>query len=182
MSDAWRGHLNKWEGFFARLLLVFHMLDHWPTADLGDTTNKGLISICEDGRAAVYIPASRETAERAYRFAGVLLAHAIRFYETIVGLGASGDSARRAAGIILTRVGASTLSRRELYEAHRNWRPGERDASELFEAMRILERHGWCRPVFSDDRNIEKWEINPEPRRPLQGSCCRRSRTAQDRA
>jgi hypothetical protein len=146
-SAAWCGHLNKWPGSFARLLLVFHMLDHWQTAGGGSTE----------------IQVSGETAERVWRFACFLLAHAIRFYETVIGLGASGDVARRAARAVLV-IGKDTLSRRDLYESCREWRPGEPGASELYEAMRILTRHGWCKPmgVAAGSRgNPERWEINP---------------------
>jgi hypothetical protein len=145
-SAAWRGHLNKWPGFFARLLLVFHMLDHWR----------------EHGGLAVEVPVSCESAERVWRFAELLLAHAIRFYEDVIGLGASGEAARLAAGIILISGRKLVISRRNLYEAHREWRPGELGAGDLLDAMRVLERHGWCKPFERTSGGpIDKWEINP---------------------
>lgn len=142
-SDAWCGHLNKWPGFFARLLLVFHMADHWH----------------EFRGAAAGQQVSGETAERVWRFAGFLLAHAIRFYETVIGLGASGDAARRAAGAILVSK-KDRLSRRDLYELNREWRKDGK--TELFEAMRVLERHGWCKPVSTHrDGQPDEWAVCP---------------------
>jgi hypothetical protein len=141
VSPAWAGHLSKWSGLFARLLLVFHVLDNWQAK----------------AEAVADIPVSAETAEMAERFASFLLSHAIRFYENIVGLGAAGDAARRAAGIILVE-GKTTVTRRALYERHRPWRPNERAYRELFEAMTTLGRMGWCRA----DVARESWIVNPD--------------------
>lgn len=143
-SDAWRGHLNKWDGFFARLLLVFHMLDNWQ----------------EHSRAAATVPVSRDTAERVWRFSAFLLSHAIRFYETIVGSGAAGEAARRAAGIILV-LGQSPVKRRSIYEKHRAWRPDADTARELLDAMRALSRLGWCTTADTEGGVPSSWNINP---------------------
>ena len=141
MSDAWRGHLAKWDGLFARLLLNFHMLS-------------------VPGRKAVATPVSGETAERAWRFANFLLDHAIRFYESIVGIGAGGEAARRAAGIVLI-LRKSVVTRRALYEKHRAWRPDGEAPRELLDAMRSLSRFGWCAPVDYDDSGPTSWGISP---------------------
>ncbi len=149
MSAAWRGHLGKWAGLFARLLLVFHMMDNWSAR----------------GPGAISIPVSAETASRAARFANLLLCHAIQFYETIVGAGESGEAARQAAGIILTH-GEPEISRRDLYEGNRaRWRPTKREfPPELFDAMTTLGRMGWCKPVEGavDTSGVKRWEINPK--------------------
>lgn len=146
MPEAGRGHLSKWQGFFARLLLIFHMVDNWR----------------EHGARSSDIQVSAETAERVWRFSSLLLQHAIRFYETVIGLGAGGDAARQAAGIILT-AGTPTISRRDLYERNRaKWRPTNRTVpSELFEAMGTLERMGWCRPAERDAHGVKEWAVNP---------------------
>lgn len=144
MSDAWRGHLAKWDGFFARLLLDFHMLENWQAGV----------------RKAAAMPVSEETARRAERFARFLLTHAMRFYESVVGIGAGGEAARRAAGLILV-LGKDVVSRRALYEKHRAWRPEGEAPRELIEAMRMLARLGWCRPADRDDSGATSWSINP---------------------
>lgn len=144
MSDAWRSHLAKWDGFFARLLLNFHMLENWQAGV----------------RKAAAMPVSEETAQRAERFANFLLAHAMRFYESVVGIGAGGEAARRAAGLVLV-LGKDVVTRRALYEKHRGWRPEGEAPRELIEAMRILTRLGWCRPVDRDDSGATSWSINP---------------------
>lgn len=142
MSEAWRGHLAKWDGFFARLLLVFHMLS-------------------VPGREAVITPVSGATAERARRFANFLLAHAMRFYESVVGIGEGGEAARQAAGIILV-LNKSVVTRRALYEKHRAWRPDGEAPRELLDAMRILSRLGWCEPAERDDTGPTSWSLNPK--------------------
>ena len=142
LADAWRGHLNKWDGFFARLLLVFHMVEHWG----------------QHGQAAAALPVSGDTARRVWRFAAFLLSHAIRFYELVVGQGAAGEAARRAAGIILV-LGQPTVSRRDLYEKHRAWRAdGVRD---LTDAMRVLGRLGWCSVIETEHGVPSGWSVNP---------------------
>lgn len=142
LADAWRGHLNKWDGFFARLLLVFHMVEHWS----------------QHGAAAAELPVSGDTAGRVWRFAAFLLSHAIRFYELVVGQGAAGEAARRAAGIILI-LGQPTVSRRDLYEKHRAWRA--EGARDLTDAMRVLGRLGWCSMTESEHGVPSSWGVNP---------------------
>lgn len=143
MSDAWRSHLAKYDGFFARILLVFHMLT-------------------VPGREALATPVSGETAERAWRFANFLLSHAMRFYESTVGIGAGGEAARQAADIVLV-LNKSTVTRRMMYEKNRGaWRPDGEAPRELLDAMRILSCLGWCSPVDHDDRGATSWSINPK--------------------
>lgn len=145
MSDAWRSHVHKWDGYLARLLGVFHMLENWQVG----------------ARKAAATPVSEQTALRAKRFANFLLTHAMRFYESIIGIGAGGEAARRAAGLILV-LGKDVVTRRALYEKHRKaWRPEGAAPHELIEAMRILARLGWCRPVDRDDSGATSWSINP---------------------
>jgi hypothetical protein len=144
VSAAWCGHLNKWPGFFARMLLVFHMVENWRGK----------------GWSTTETPVSAETAEKAWSFASFLLVHAVRFYESIVGLGASGDAARRAAGILLVE-GTPTVTRRAIAERHRPWRAGEGAHRELIEAMTVLGRMGWCRPGDWDKNGVKEWVVNP---------------------
>lgn len=147
MGEAWRGHVSKWRGFFPRLLLVFHMLDHWQ----------------QSGPAAAQQPVSGETAERAWRFANFLLEHAMRFYGTVVGAGAGAEAARKAAGIVLV-LGKTTVTHRDIYEKNRSeWRPGSGTApGDLFDAMRLLGRMGWCAVAERDNSGPTSWHINPQ--------------------
>lgn len=148
-SDAWRGHLSKWSGFFPRILLVFHLVDVWSQL----------------GRVDLESPVSEDTALRAERLTGFLLGHAIRFYETVIGADTAGRAAEVAAGIVLVRAagGSDNVSRRDLYEAHRGWRPQEPKAGELYVAMQRLERYGWCL-ASTGASGSEIWEINPKIR------------------
>jgi len=145
MSDAWSGHLSKWVGFFPRLMLVFHMVDGWSA----------------HGIAAAGLPVSGETAERVWRFSEFLLRHAVRFYETVVGMGAAADAARRVAGVILVN-GMTSQSQRDIYNRHQAWRPQGRPIHpELAAAMTTLGRLGWCRPKAPIIVAPTDWDINP---------------------
>lgn len=140
MADAWRNHVSKWGGTFSRLLLVFHMLEH--------------------GVAGASIAVSADTAERVWRFAQFLLAHAILFYETVVGRGPAGEAARIAAGVVLV-LGKPVVSQRDLYEKHRAWRPNE-TPHEMLEGMQALCRLGWCAPAESNSSGVTtSWKVNP---------------------
>jgi len=133
VSDAWCNHISKWSGNFARLLLIFHMLERGPSGAL--------------------VPVAGDTAERAWRFAQFLLVHAIHFYEQTIGRGFAGEAAHVAAGLVLTSE-KSTITARDLYRRHRAWRDGEA-SQELFDGMKVLCRLGWCRPEGGG------WRVNP---------------------
>ncbi len=94
-------------------------------------------------------------------FSEFLLRHAMRFYENVVGMGASVDAARRAAGIILVN-GSPSRSQRDIYNRHQAWRPQRRAIDpELATAMATLGQLGWCRPKPPIIDAATDWDINP---------------------
>lgn len=148
LSEAWAGHLNKWPGLFVRVLLAFHIAENWH----------------EHHGGAINMPVSGGTAERALRFARYLLRHSLRVYEEYIGLGEAAEPARKAAGAILVSDRAPMLTRTAIYRKVRDWEPvNKRPHPELMTAMRVLERHFWCRPAeYADDgTGPTKWAINP---------------------
>ncbi len=168
-SDAWRGHLSKWLGYYPRLLLVFHMVEQWETGRR---------------RRRPTFPSARATAERAARFAEFLLAHAIRFYETVIGTGDTGRAVRTAAGIILMRAeeGLTVISAREIYEQASGVATGpDRKLRELYAAMRALDHHGWCRSATKTTRG-ERDGRSPSPPGAVQilRGCRRPTRIARE--
>lgn len=140
-APAFKSHLSKWGGFFARLLLIFHLAS--------DDALEDAVSV--------------DTARRCARCADVLLSHAFRFYEGTLGIRSTRAIAQRAAGAILELADATRVTARDIYRKCREWDPENKD---LYTAMRLLEHHGWVRPVFSrvPGRPPEKWDVNPKVR------------------
>jgi hypothetical protein len=145
ISDGWRGHLGKWRGIFARILLIFHVLDRWP----------------EHAGDAFAGEVSADTATRAAKFGEALLSHALRFYETCVGVGQTGEDARWIAGHILSRGLQEKITRRDITDARTPWR---KEPGRVAAAMRLLEGLEWVRSDLSErsDRfGASRWRISP---------------------
>jgi hypothetical protein len=135
---ALRGHLAKWDGLFARLLLVFHVaacseigLDPQPVIE-GDTA------------AAV--------RRLMLRF---LLPMAIRIYRRYFGKGERLGHAQWIAGHILAH-GLPDIAASQIKKAYRAARP---DPRIICEAMADLHDARWVRPA---PVAADRWEINPK--------------------
>ncbi|MFG1379502.1 DUF3987 domain-containing protein [Xanthobacter autotrophicus] len=141
-AEALQGHVAKWGGMFARLLLIFHVAS---ADDIG-------------------APVAGATAERVWCFAEILLSHAYRFYENVLGVASPMALARRAAGAVLLAGNQAThIAARDIYRTCREWEPGRPDARQLNVAMQLLEDHGWCIRVDQKTRRDRpEWKINPK--------------------
>lgn len=146
MSDAWAGHMGKWPGLSARLLLVCHALAH-----IGDELHQ------VDAQ-----PVSAATAEQASKLADWLLANSIRFYVQCIGAGEAGDDAKWIAGYILSSGTTGQITRRDVGQ----WRHEMReDPLRVGRAMRFLEHADWVTPNMServDKFGPSRWTICPE--------------------
>lgn len=117
--------LGKWEGTFARVLLIFH--------------------VCECIDAKVYPNTQLVSGETAQRAADlmlhILLPHAIRFYE---GLDPTQDNAKTLAGLVLARKWTRFTVKRDVaqnmlaYRGMKHW--------ERAEMLDRLEGYGWIAP------------------------------------
>lgn len=140
-SGAMRGHLAKWDGIYARLLLVFHAVECVAAGrGIGDTV---------DGA----------TAEKAARFMlEYALPNAARFYRDVIGQDGRVEHAQWIAGHVLS-AGLREISMRDIYRAYRDLRD-QREA--IPEAMRSLELAGWARAVDPGrGKPVTKWAVNP---------------------
>jgi hypothetical protein len=137
---AMRGHLSKWDGMFARLLLVFHVI--------------------EAGQGVPELVAG-DTAARAARFMlGYVLPHTAAFYGEVIGHGEGSSHARWIAGFILANK-LTEISQRDIYRAYRELR-GEEGRQKIARIMALLYVVGWVEPVFSNrGKPTDKWTVNP---------------------
>jgi len=145
LSDAWRGHLGKWPGFSARLLLIHHVLD---VLDVG-------LALADQQ------PVSVNTARRAARVVEWLLGNSLRFYAECIGAGEAGDDAKWIAGYILARGIVGQITRRDVGQARRELRD---DPDRLGRAMRFLEHMDWLTPDIDyrvDRHGPARWTICP---------------------
>ena len=145
LSDAWKGHLGKWPGFSARVLLVLHVADVW-TATQGAPQARLV---------------SAETAGAAARVVEWLLSHSIRFYERCVGAGQAVEDARWIADYLLASQQGDRLTRRDVGQARHELRSRPDRVSG---AMLFLENSGWCEPIRearSDRFGPTRWLISP---------------------
>jgi hypothetical protein len=140
ISPAFAGFAQKFDGFFARILLAFHVIE--TTAIFGEPIGK----------------VEAATAERAHRFfTRYLIPHAAHVHRTMIGQGEAMQHAAWIAGHILTHRSA-TLTASEVGRAYNALR-GFND--EINKAMALLSVMGWCRRADQVRRDSFKWEINP---------------------
>lgn len=142
---AFKGHLLKWPGLFARLCLVFHLIDAAGavTDDLFPTAPPVL---------------SAETARRVAKFMQqYLLPNAAGLY-ALAGSSPATDHARWVAGYILAR-GCSEISSRDIGRAYRQLRE---DTTARQRTTDILVTAGWLDPVTQrPGQPATKWAVNP---------------------
>lgn len=117
--------LGKWEGTFARLLLIFHLCE------------------CMDARKhPTTVKVSGEAAQRVARLMlELLLPHAISFYS---GLDTTGDNAHRLASLILAKQWSRFTVKRDLTQQlteFRHMKPYQQDLM-----LDRLEAYSWIWP------------------------------------
>jgi 5S rRNA maturation endonuclease (ribonuclease M5) len=140
---AWVG---KWSGLFARLCLLYHVVD---CASRGEYP----------GNSAV----SGHTARQVRQFMeSYLFAHALHFYTDVVDSHKRVDHAQQIASIIVAR-GWESFSRRDLARAWRKERKLE--PWEIAQAIETLEVSSWIDPSTADldqHRKARLWFVNPK--------------------
>jgi len=136
-SDAMRGALAKWEGLYARLLLVWHLVEHGePPPVIGTAT----------------------AHQVARLMVSYLLPQTARLYAEL-GDNVSTGHARWVAGWILAH-GRDRVSTRDVGRAYRELRD---DAAAIGAAMDTLTLAGWTVPA--DDARpgapLRRWRVRP---------------------
>jgi hypothetical protein len=141
-AGAMKGHLDKWGGYFARLLLVYHAIE--CTA-----AGHGIADTVPGATAA-------KVARLMLQF---LLPQATRFYADVLGPDECTGHARWVAGYVLAEKRAE-VSTRDIYRALRAVR---NDHAAIPRAMGVLEMAGWAAPVDPGrGKPVTKWQINPK--------------------
>jgi hypothetical protein len=140
-SGAMREHFAKWDGLFARVLLVFHAIECV-------STGRGLDPVVAGA-----------TAESAARLMlGFFLPHAARFYGEVIGRDEHVEHAHWIAGFVLAEK-RSEINIRDIYQA--SWKL-RRDRDAIPQAMAMLETAGWAAPVDPGrGKPATKWQISP---------------------
>ncbi|HEX6215303.1 MAG TPA: DUF3987 domain-containing protein, partial [Vicinamibacterales bacterium] len=137
-----RSHLGKWDGLFARLLLVFHAIE-------GDY----MIHPAE-------APVSGATAERVFWFMRrFLFNHAMAFYRGVMGQ-SERDSAAQWLGTWILADGLGDFALRDIMRSYKRW--ATLPEWQQQGALRVLEDAGWTTAVRDDEaRRATRWTVNP---------------------
>jgi hypothetical protein len=139
-SDALKAHLNKFEGMYCRLALVYHMV--------------------EAATAAKY-PVNQISQDTA-RMAATLMAeflfpNSLRFYAETIDDGSHNADARWVAGYILSR-GLETITKRDLMQAYR---PFKQDSKAIQATMNVLYAANWVEEAdHKRTGEVISWKVN----------------------
>ena len=140
-SNALKAHLNKFEGMFCRLALVYHMIEAATAADY---------------------PA-KQISEDTARMAATLMAeflfpNSVRFYAETIDDGDHNANARWVAGHILSR-GLATITKRELMQVYR---PFKKDPKTIQTTMNVLYAANWVEEADQKRTGeVIAWKVNP---------------------
>lgn len=147
-SGRLRAAYGKFSALFARLCLIFHLIDIADLRARGRQTPPLFI-------------VTKATADMVARYMrDIVLPHLLRA-DGLMYLSATATHARWIAGYILAH-GATRISRRDVVRAYGALRAQE-NKRELMEVMEGLSTIGWLRPepLRGDDREPSAWAINP---------------------
>jgi hypothetical protein len=147
-STRLKAALGKWPGLFARIALLFHLVELADAANHGTGTPETLLlSPCVAQRAASYMR-------------DVLLPHLLRA-EAVMFASVQSGHARWIAGFILAHE-ASRLALRDVVRAYGPLKAPEQ-RGELLSVMQSLETMGWLRPEPQENpaRPPSAWTVNP---------------------
>lgn len=141
--QAW---LGKWEGLFARLVLLYHVIE-CAEESIYPTTKK----------------VTGETAEKVERLmCGTLLHHAIHFYQEVVDAHDRQSNMRQLARLILAR-GMSVVTKRDI---HLYWRASRK--LQQWEVKAVIDglcNLDWLTPDETSldvvDGKPKTWFVNP---------------------
>lgn len=148
VSNRMKSALGKWPGLFARLCLLFHLID---TADA--RAQRGP----EDWSAMV----TGQTAQRVAEFMREILLPHLRRADAVMFSTDQTGHARWIAGFILAKR-LDRVTTRDITRAYGALRPPEAKA-ELAATMDSLVAVGWLEPEMPDNpaKPVFSWLVNP---------------------
>ncbi|WP_372624324.1 DUF3987 domain-containing protein [Falsiroseomonas sp.] len=148
-SARLKAALGKWRGLFARLCLLFHLIEHTDP---------------ERGEGAARLPSDTVSGRTAARVAAllrdVLLPHLLRA-EAVMFATAQTGHARWIAGFILSKQ-MERVALRDLVQAYRPLRAPEQ-RQELLQVVDSLVAMGWLQleSQANPARSPSAWLVNP---------------------
>ncbi|WP_431266837.1 hypothetical protein [Dankookia sp. P2] len=149
-SPKLKSALGKWPGLFARLVVVFHLID------VADAELRGQMGLA--GRYQV--PAATAARVAAY-MRQVLLPHLLRA-DAVMYLTPQTGHARWIAGHILAHE-LKRVTKRDVVRSYGPLKPTERQA-EIASVMESLVTMGWLAPEPSANaaKPPTAWQVNPK--------------------
>lgn len=149
VSPKLASHIGKYDGIFARLCIVFYVVEHLAKGLNGHPIDFQRIAKIEE-----------DVAVRVYRFMHeFLLPHAAAFYQNVLGLSSDWDRLQDIAAYIVAHkkdeIDARTVQRGD--RALRSLKNNE--IKPLFEQLAAL---GWIESIEGPRRNSTKHVVNPQ--------------------
>jgi hypothetical protein len=147
-SSRMKSALGKWPGLFARMTLLFQLIDHADALHQGIAPpNVMVVSETVARRSAAYMR-------------DVLLPHLLRA-EAVMFSSVQSGHARWIAGFILSREDGR-LALRDVVRAYGPLKAPEQ-RNELLSVMQSLETMGWLKAEAQENpaRPPTAWEVNP---------------------
>ena len=147
-SSRLKSALGKWPGLFARMTLLFQLIDH------ADALQRGI-----EPPDVMVVPEAVARRSAAY-LRDVILPHLLRA-EAVMFSGVQSGHARWIAGFILSREDGR-IALRDVVRAYGPLKAPEQ-RSELLSVMQSLETMGWLKaePQENPARPPTAWEVNP---------------------
>lgn len=144
LTTSFRSHLGKWDGLFARVLLVFHCIE---ARSVGKYPNA--------------MPVTEHTAKRVHDFLRhFLFPHAAAFYMGVMARSDRDTAAEWLADWILADA-RETVTLRDVTQAYRRWRMLADWQQKA--VMRSLEDAGWLLAEGeTTERRVNRWAVNPK--------------------
>ena len=133
-------HFGKYDGIFARLALLFHVIEHAHADTLPGTV-------------------TAQTAERARRFLhDFLRPHAVAFYHDVLSVRDGGDQLTAVAAYILAHE-REQMTLRDVQRGCNAMRGMSKD--DVRDVMGRLEVAGWVTPSEAVRSDSTCWDVNP---------------------
>lgn len=143
-SAAWKGHVDKWEKFSARIILNFHAAEQFSVSGEVDPSQK--------------VPP--ETVQRALSFCRFMLRHQLSFYNSYFEPDTTHAETVGLAGYLLAHPDVKDLTRRGVYQA-RGALKGPQNRRTLLQVTSSLEAAGWLQETSRDEQGASAWRVNP---------------------
>jgi len=160
--DALKAHLNKWEGAFCRLALVYHLIEsvaagEYPCREVSEQTAKMAATLMTD----------------------FLLGNSIRFYAETIDGGAHSALARWVAGYILSAE-LEAIARRDLMRINRQF---SKNPKAITATMNALYAANWVEEAHTKrSGEVTSWAVNPKVHIKFQKlAAAERERRAEER-